>query len=380
MLQTRLPDRRFASIMCLLVILGSSCAKAPKPGVNVKALTADLVFGIPPLDEPVPPPNASLAEEPELELRTGVNRPRRSPTPKPPPLPCPEADRNEFVGDPPLQVQGRPKSGLYRWKVTGPIGTDVESPAAGYTRTTQPGHEREILPFIERLVFTARNDPDDANAFTFQTQQREAGSARTVRQTFRVDPDLGIFLTEIIQNPGGGAAERGFRLSPPIKLLPLPVVFGPAGRIDGKAVNEEGNLDVLQITGQVSGQFPRIDACGDVVSTVKVDAELQYTTTRRTVIPETFIPRDETVTIVQDYNYYFATQMGGLIVFEHFETPPCGRPSDNGAKPPAGVKQNDQGEWRYEATGRCAHPERPFTEFDTNLGQIDPGPLPEETD
>ncbi|MEO7817857.1 MAG: hypothetical protein ABIS18_01780, partial [Actinomycetota bacterium] len=264
----RLPKtQRQALLLLVCLIFVGACAKAPSSGVNVKALTAKLVFGVPPL---VPPP-ATLADSPELEEDFLPIPPPRGPKPPPPPpprVPCPKADPSKADAQPSdIPEKVLPKIGLYRWKV------------AGYE--FHPGRQvpvTKVGSFIERKVIDVAVLEGDYD-FTYSVVGRQPNFNGSVKKlVFKVDRDVddasdvaGIFLTQIVDRPGT-VRESILNLNPAIPMLRLPVKGGD--RIDAQSVS---NVDfgVLKLTGLVLGKARRVDACGTNIDAWNVDATLE---------------------------------------------------------------------------------------------------------
>lgn len=375
-------DLRLAGYLLLMSMLVWACGTNTTAGVNVKSINTDLVFGIPPLDEPVAPGGLEQDDMAGFEVRTAPKRPRPSPSPKVK-VDCPNADPNQFAPDTPLEVQGKPPIGNYLWKVTGPTGEAEDSKPLGYNRNQGPG-DRDLEKYTDRQVTSIQEFSNEAERdFEYVVLLSEPfPGGDEVQQRYEVDLNTGIYLTEIVRQPGT-SSEAGFVLEPRLKILPLPVVFGPAGKIEGRAVNAEGGMDVLSLSGQTLSRQPRVDACGALIAGIAVDAHMEYTFQRNKVqvLPNGYVVTTrETVTEVSDYHYYISTKMGGLVIFEHFETPPCSTKANDEETVP-----DEEKEERDPATGRCKYrndppnantPDRPYREFNVNIGQLTPGPMP----
>ncbi|MGH9199319.1 MAG: hypothetical protein ACRD1T_26765, partial [Acidimicrobiia bacterium] len=97
----------------------SGCFQRQQSGVSLKSLTADLVFGIPPVEEPAAP--ANFGDLPSTELQpVVVARPRPGPTGGGPAIdPCPDANPTDFPEEAGTEIVGRVKEGDYRWAIQG---------------------------------------------------------------------------------------------------------------------------------------------------------------------------------------------------------------------------------------------------------------------
>lgn len=287
------PDfrRLLAVVLCGAVLL-PACVR-PRAGVGVKALAADLIFGIPPVAEPVTPPNtSSTPAEPLGVVSTDDSRPRLRPTTTPPPREeCPEADATEFPDEEAsTSVEQAPFMGNYKWMV---VGTQ-EVPQLGTYDLSQRKYSRQI----RNVTYNPA-----AGTFFFETVEEEVvfGSTTKVISRWEVRPTEGIFLVRLThERPNTSPAT--FNPSPAVLYLPLPVRIGATIKSVGI---DPVSQQVLEHDGQV---LPRqhVDACGDLVDSWYVDARQVNTSSRGRS--------------GRDYNYGIATQLGGFIVFEEVET------------------------------------------------------------
>lgn len=333
----RQPNMRikFAAVLLLALML-PGCAGATR-GVGVKSLAADLVFGIPPLEEDVAPPDTFPTGELEATDIRGGPQGSFGPTAIRPGIAarsCPEPEVNEVLNpseDRP--VGGPPRVGKYLW---------VQSGSLNYG--PQVGH-LPISKFADRKITTSKNltAPGD---WTFSTEQQE-GNGTVIQQTFEViqsRPDTqrqraqvlreqgqlnGLFLTQIVKQLPDRTT-RTFNPEPALLYLPFPVTSGYT--LTSEAVDPT-NLQTVTHTIDVRNR-QRYNACGTLVDGWLVDAF------------QTFQGQDNTR---RDYNYSVATSMGGLVIFEHVETPCAADPHDQPC--------SNKGDLIY----------------DTNIGQLEPG-------
>lgn len=339
-------DRRinFAA-MILVVLMLPSCAAATR-GVGVKSLAADLVFGIPPLEEDVAPPDTFPTGDLEVADVGGAPRGGFGPTAIRPGFAtrsCEEPETNE-VENPALDkpTGGLPKVGKYVWVQKGSLSYGPEV-----------GH-LPIAGFSDRKVTSAKTLPSTpAGDFTYTTEQQE-GNGTVVRQTFEVivsRPDTqrqtvqvlreqgqlnGVFLTQIVKIfPQGAPLE--FNPEPPLLYLPFPVTSGYT--LTSESV-DPGNLQTVTHTIDVRNR-QRYNACGTLVDGWFVNAS------------QTFQGRDNTT---RNYDYTVGTSVGSLIIFEHVETPCAVEPND---------QPNEPNSQPCAAKGDLI--------YDTNIGQLEPG-------
>ena len=312
--------RTLGLVVLCFAFLGTACARAPQSGVNLRALTADLVFGIPPVAEPAAPPNLDpLSDAPPVrgsgsERIFGGNAPF---TPRPPVDECPEAAPDAFPEEPAsTDVPVQPKAGDYQWAVDGKL-------------KLASGDLYSLSPFTSRTI-----DQVEERAFghSFVTTEREFGGATAVEviQTWEVrtqppanslvPDDRGIYLTQIERKQG--SERTTFRPSPRTLYLKLPVTPGemnpsspttPHGEMDTFSSDENGSGATLRHTGTVTHQVD-VDACGTKIRGWFVNATQEF------VSPNPQEPARPNV-ITKNFDYVIATQMGGFIVMETVEVP-----------------------------------------------------------
>jgi hypothetical protein len=297
-------------LVLVLAVLLPACVGGSNRRVGLKSLAADLVFGIPPLEEPVAPPDTLPNTSPVRDLGD---------TPPPPSLGggaiaggvqsrgCPAATVNEVAeraGDVP--GDSRPAAGQYFWKQGGyqtlppPVGQlpvasslirhivgvkELETPGdfeyGLQDRAQDAGGEVRVTEFFQ--VIQSRPDP------------RPGGSPNIVRDEGSIN---GVFLARIEQQRGD-QRPRVFSLNPPALYIPLPVVPGFE-----RTTQAADPASLVLLTHHIHVQTrERYDACGTLVDSWFVDGD------------QTFSSPDET--FQRNYDYGIATQMGGLLVAEH---------------------------------------------------------------
>lgn len=335
--------RRFIGLIVALALASAACGQPNDPTVRLQNVQADIVFG-----EITPPNNAAPAnaalgplgeaddfgevDEFDFDDKSGILS--RLPPRPPAAEPCPPAGLTDFPEqEASLNVLGTPRVGLYRWVRQGE-----------QSLTAAPTLKLPVSGFEKRLVRAYEKESD--TAFTFETVQNEFGSGQIVVTRYRVktaptqqrvgptdvrvgEPDRGIAIISIRRfDSKTGAALSTFAPTPPVLVLPLPIVPGEA--FEGAGIDPV-DASTLRIQGSVRKR-QQVDACGDVIDGWLVEGT------------RTFSGGLGQATGTQTYNYIVATQLGGLIIQEFVES--------NSAEGSAAVT--------------------------FRIGQKDPAPLPEE--
>lgn len=286
-------DLRALAVIAVGITLVAGACTRTRSGVSVKSLAANLVFGVPPLPESVPPPNIDLVPDEPIGITT-LGTPKKTPAKIPPftPTPaCPEAAPTEFPErEATTDVPARPKEGSYRWVVAGEQAT-----ASGTFKLPE---------FVQRNITSVTGAGQGEFSFAATERELVVGSSTIVTSYFEVVPDDGIYLTKIVRKTG--TRERVLAPTPPILYLPLPVRIGLP--VSSVGVSESGAFgEVLRHTGTVKGRH-RVDACGKVIDSWLVEGTQEFVSS-------------EGGSTQKKYNYGIATQLGGFIVFEHVESP-----------------------------------------------------------
>lgn len=344
-----LPDHpvRASAVVLLAVLAG--CVNAPPPNVGLKPFTADLVFGIPPLDQPVALPNTLPGPLPfafdDFPIKKAI---------PPPPVEteeCPSALLNVVEESADISVKGRPQEGTYRWKHTGYFK------AGDFGRIQLDGLHQRGIQDVERLA----SNPKD---FQYTMVQEEQLGGRVFESTFEVitsrpnPPPVsnqtyyettsksginGIFLTRLSgRTPDGG--EFTSTLEPAVLYLPLPV---PVGVTFTTTSSDPTTFVTIEHEGSVR-ERRRYDACGELVEGWFVDARqaVTFPDPENRACPD---QEEGVCTIPLNYDYSIATQFGGLMIFEHIEVR-CEK---------------------YDSAKQACVPDPDFL-FDTNIGQLEP--------
>ena len=307
-----------AAVLLALVLTAGACTSGPAPGVNVRSVATDLVYGIPPTPDPAPP--ANTAPEPVAPLGTVIRpsgpQPQKTLEPIQPRDVCPDPKVDDFPRPATSAVDGRPAEGSYRWIVDG-------------TRVTQIGRIRLASAEVRQI----QNVQTTTMGFEFTMAQRDYGSQDTVFTTFEVrnaQSEDGVYLTQIQRV--NSEREVTFDPAPAVLVLPLPVEFGTEfSSVGVDPVSQEA----LRHQGTVKDR-QRVNACGRWMDGWFVDAQ------------RTFVGADGGVSQA-NYDYTVAVQFGAMLAFEHVESP-CAPNEEN----------------------ECPDAE-PTLEFDAHIGQVEPG-------
>lgn len=318
--------RRSSIPVAIALAAGAAgCASVGDPGVAVRPLSVDVVFGVPP-EEPVaaPPsvPSAPLA--PMSGYAFKPTKPTLAPTVDL--TACKEAPITAAAKlEAPLELtKERPRMGAYRWKRTGTI-------TSGETTTTLDGFEqREIFNLQEREQV---NPTSHAPAFGYSTLQPSVddpsvlvridwnydgstaplvsppaavqGAAEDARP-FRTGNDgLGIErITRYQVQDDGSLVQIGMPFAPtrPVTFISHPITLNETYRSVG--------TDPESLATMVMQEKPvdktQVDACGDKVDAYVVEATMTFT--------------EGATTTTSSLRYGVATQYGAIIVFEDAET------------------------------------------------------------
>ena len=323
---------KFIGLALIGVLAAVACVQSPGPRVGVKNVAAELVFGIPPVEEPVAPPGAFPEVPEEIDL-TDFEDGSFTPSSAPPPLRprCPQAGPNDFPErEAPPAIDGKPKEGRYNWRVQ------------GTQRIQGIPFPVRLGEFEERRVQRVMPFGADPQNFLFETVQRKPGTGGNtfVVSTFVVDstnpsPTLrGILLARTFEVKQGETTGTTFDPEPNIMYLPLPVQQGSANRFETVGVDPR-SFQAIRHIGFVKERRD-VDACGKMIQSWLVDAEYFISTSSP--------PQTKRI----NFDYAIATHFGGLIVFEHIQSS-CEASNADGSCTPA-----------------------PEIEYDANIGQTEP--------
>ena len=351
----RLSLRRAWAVFAALLTL-TACVGQEDPGVAVRALQSDIVFGVTLPDEDAKPPGVEppralegVVEEAPDEPAPPPTRPRppQSPRPEAPTLECPFAD----VASPELiasrNVEGQPQQGTYRWKFVSTRNADGAARRGFVTRrilnvsdvrvTDNPVHQVQgsAPPKTETFTYDLETRFADGSrqVVTYQVKKNAAqvGQSPPVgNTTVQVgEDDRGLSIARVVNFDAAGISTTSFAPSRPVLLLPIEVnsnqQFQSVG-VDPSGATLVHNATVLS--------RKTVDACGEQVDGWEVRSSEQFTDRHGTAS-------------ATDYTYYVAPQLGGVLTYERIV--PAGSTAPEGQLPPGGVE--------------------------LTLGQVDPGPL-----
>jgi hypothetical protein len=352
------PNRRAAAgLLAFVAFASAACVKQKPPGVAIKSLKSSIVFGLAP---PAAPPSAA----PPIDA-TDLGFPDLASPPKLPALPpaAPAlACRLAGITDAPAKVattdvQGQPQVGQYRWKVGGSVtlgGTKIDLPpgvffnrnvinvTAAQTSTTPVGGDPVTNPVTTRTFsYTMRTElslpgaPSQGKVdTTYQVKDHPLAlnvgtSAANIGKSITVgDPERGITLQQIEYRDDKNQVVGTFAPNPGVLMLPLNV--NPGEQYESVGVDPNSGTVLVHDGTVVKRQF--VDACGDLVDGWLVQSR------------ETFI--GGAGAYVAQYDYIFATQLGGMLIYEKIgppdlantplPTPPVipGAPTPNIPSPP----------------------------------------------
>jgi hypothetical protein len=317
------------------VVLVTGCVTPDSPGVQVRMLAADLVFGVP--DEK---PEAAVPADVALELDTPVQAggpPAIPPLPEFPDMPqvlappapeglvpCPPAGPNEFpdiAAARNVDTGVRPAPGVYRWKTAGkrkaPDTLNFEITLKGFfereikaVKDTTGTHfsyqtvQTDILT-ADTVVTTyvVRTDvesvrPAEESGFGDQPLLPEPAPTITLPNPSLGPPDRGITIERIERFDKKGKLKSTFEPVTPLLLLPLPVVAKT--QFQSSAVDPT-SFQTITWDGTVK-PAERVDACGELVEGWLVTGTMQVS--------------DGQNTAVTTREFVFAPQLGGTLVRE----------------------------------------------------------------
>lgn len=339
------PSRRNRHLLLagVAAVALSSCVQPNEPGIAIRALQSDIVFGLP---APVPDAIPSLAappisfDEPDLVVAPQIEEdeePEYQPTPVRPRAPivappavnvCPDAAATAFPKDAAsFGVTKTPASGTYKWKRT--ISTPVPDELGGgqsVSKTVfrhQIGNVSEVTetanPFTPNVPTTTFTY-DDTSFFpngsstttTYQVKNNAprqvvqgnqnfgGGVAAGTGQSLETGtPDRGVAILKTVLRDPNGKEVSTFEPSPPVLILPLDVVVPSTFSAVGVDPTSGSSL---AINGQIVGR-ERVDACGEIIDGWKVSSTQSFTSATG----------DSSVLTT---TYHVGTQLGGLVILE----------------------------------------------------------------
>lgn len=350
--------RRLPVALALVALVGTACVKQDSPGVAIKSVKSQIVFGLAP-PAAAPPGVGPLFDEDAFD----IGEPQLPRVPRLP-LPAPSvACRQATTTDSPEKaattgVTTQPELGVYRWRANGELdyGTGTKIPIRN-----QPFERRVTgLTPVETTTLpvggASPNEPLVTTTFSYDViTDLTSGLGGSIKRTdtYQVrnnpvavtggttaanigrgitagDPERGVTLKKTSVSIGGST----FSFEPATGLLLLPLSVNSGEQYQSVGVDPvNGAVIVLDA---VVGKRTLVDACGDLVDGWKV-------VTRQTFLPPNV---QQANAVVTQYEYVIATQLGGIIVYEKvgppdlnavpLPTPPVipGAPTPNIPSPP----------------------------------------------
>ena len=322
-----LSARRLLPLACLVLLVG--CVEPNDPGVAVKALQADIVFGVqPPADAAPPSVEPSVIVIEEGPPPTVPAAPRRPPAARTNLAPCRDALETAFpevaaTND----VTTLPATGKYRWKLGGSRTVNgVRIPLAGFVnrtlqnvssittspnRLSDPPNETVTRTFTYEMAAEAPDGGKQVVTMEVRSNpQQQSATVPGVDRTLQVgEPQRGVSLAKVTNYDAAGKVIGAFTPTPAVTILPLDVFAGS----DFTSVGVDpatGSTLVHQAT--VQKRIP-VDACGDMVDGWQVTSQQVFTSAAGQ-------------TSAVSYTYTVATQLGGMLIFEK-SGPPANAPT-----------------------------------------------------
>lgn len=333
--ETRTGTRWLAA--CVMAALGASACVAPAtPGVGLRAVDADIAFGLPE-GGAVLPPN-TLPDQPPLDIRD-----LQLPTlPDLPPyvapeipaalLPCTTDGTTTFPEEPaPFAVPDdrRPEEGVYLWKILGSAEVpglpfklsgggqefrairQLDEPVAG-TYTYQTLQLNFLPPFgIVETTWRVRTENLGTLPVDIYIPSTEPPTIPSEIPTEFPYPEYETETVTVIGEPDRGIAisriryldlelnEFG-RFEPTVPLLILPLPVRVSERVNSTSVDPV-TFQTVSFQGQVR-PAERIDACSGVVEGWRVEGDFQVT--------------NGTGSSVSERSWVFMPQFGGTLARE----------------------------------------------------------------
>ena len=351
-----------AGALALIALLAAACVKQDRPGVAIKSVKSQIVFGL------APPSATPPGITPLFDDQLDIGEPQLPSVPKLPLLKPTVACREATRADAPektatqgvVDEKGKiitPELGVYKWRANGELdyGTGTKIPIKN-----QPLERRVTgLSAVDESEIpvggATPTDPIKTSTFTYDVIT-DTGVPGTASNIHRVDSyqvknnpvaaTAGTSTANIGRGITVGDPERGVSLKkssvtipgqpqytfqPATGLLLLPLSVNPGEQYQSVGVDPVNGAVV--VLDAVVGSRQSVDACGDLVDGWKVVAR------------QTFLPPNASA-IVTQYEYVVATQLGGILVYEKvgppdlnaipIPTPPVipGAPTPNIPSPP----------------------------------------------
>jgi hypothetical protein len=326
--------------LALLAMTASACVKANKPGVAIKNLQSNIVFGINPPAAPLGPSGFDTTSDsvPDVAVPAGRALPNFD---RPATQLCEPAGISAATDSATLDVAKLPEVGTYRWRQQGLIYVNgVKIPVLGVFLNRQIKNVSKVTEQTTPIGGSAINQAVVTKTFTYEV--RSDRSVQGVNSGYKVDTfqvkdhPVVVNLNNGIPVAGGGIGkavilgdpERGITLkkselfapngrligsfAPAIGLLMLPLSVVSGENWQSVAI-DPANGAVTVLDGTVTKR-QSVDACGTLIDGWAVRAREYFAGTTVT---------DPTQTAAQlvQYDYAFATQDGGKLIYEKLGPP-----------------------------------------------------------
>jgi hypothetical protein len=357
-------------VCAVLGLASSACVHPEPPTVGMSKVEANLVFGIDAVPEPVqtpveqvvaqyaPPPPAAddevaveEAPAPSFDFNAGPKVPLLRPAvTSERKAECAAAPITAAAEVPPQpRISGDVLTGTSKWRLEGflterPVGGEATrldiADAADFPRSirnvkkiSDTRYSFEVVKAGDKLtgsdaVTITTYEVNTAGVFVNPSQ-----GVGTVATPGVGEPERGIVITKIqTVDPQSGQQLNKFEPQVGLLVLPLPVVSGDSYQ---STAIDPSTGQTMTLDAVVIGR-DRIDACGTLVDGWRVDAKQRSSGGLATAAA---------LTIEYDVSTIFATQYGGIPIFEKYA-------------------------YAAEDCSLC-----PF-EFRSRLGQFPPDPLP----
>lgn len=342
MSRSPLPEgARLVVVLGLLPVLLAACVKPDAPGVTVKGLTADIVFGVkdpkkaalPPGAEPDDTPGVFTADVPfdlpELSLSF---KPLKGPTTKlgkakPECAPTPAGKFPDKAVEPRTAPGVLPAAGLYRYVRKGEAITYPSGAKKVYDT-----FEQRAVQNVKVITYTGLG-PDPAASgprydFSYETLQPSLDNKSVLTTKYEVHNetlDADVNSPAGAQRAGAGDPERGLvvkgykkvsadknqnnlgdsSFSPGLLIAPLEI--RPGETWESSASDKAAGLSI-RVTGKVDRPV-QVLTCGDVVAGY-------FIKTVWTIKPSQADDGATSTSYTRYYDFVYAPQLGGLIVEE----------------------------------------------------------------
>lgn len=341
---------RVAGVGLAMALLTAGCVNPDPPSVGMSTVEASLVFG---LEEEAPQPVTSPiqeavsqlvaapapAEEPveQAPIEFEFAKPRvpllRSPSSSKPACPTAPVTAAAEVATQP-RISGDVLTGTSKWRFTGfttsragdqvvrnDFGDTAASPRSvrNVTKISDTRYSFEVVEVGSSTIQfdEAEDDRDFVTVTTYEVNTaglnaNPSDGVGTVATPGVGEPERGIVLSKIERvDPSSGQVINTFAPTIGLLVLPLPVVAGES--FVSTAVDPRTGQTISH-DSVVKGR-ERIDACGDLVDGWLVESK------RRETGNGGAVGAGENLSLEIMYSQIFATQYGGIPIFERSAYP-----------------------------------------------------------